>query len=97
MGPPPSDILSPKNCHAPSSASCETYVIGSVPLLTVSERKTLVCGSSGNFQLNKLLFGSVEAQKSFSVFVIEASGCIRGYSNDLSNFSSSRNRFCRSG
>src|SRR5579864_25640 len=31
-GPPPSDMLSPKNCHAPSSISCETYVTASIPL-----------------------------------------------------------------
>src|SRR5579862_3876139 len=41
-GPPPSDMLFPRNCHAPSSISCETYVTGSVPLWTVSERKTRV-------------------------------------------------------
>ena len=33
----------------------------SVPLLVVPERKTRVCGSSANFQLNRLLAGSVEA------------------------------------
>ncbi len=89
-GPPPDDILSPKNCHAPSSASCETYVAGSVPSCTVLDRKTRAWGSFGNFQLNKLLFGSAEAQKSFSTFVMGASGCISGCSNALSNPSSLR-------
>src|SRR6185437_4954965 len=71
-GPPPSDILSPKNCHAQSSASCETYVTASVPLWTASERNALVCGSSENFQSNKLLVGSVEIQKSVAAPVVGA-------------------------
>jgi len=40
-----------------------------------------VCGGSGNFQLKRLLFGSVEAQKSLSTFIMGADGCIKGCAN----------------